>query len=89
MLLAFLATVTALTAVTDSYPVLSPDGQTLAFHSNRSGRRAIWIAKADGGEPRILFDRPDIGTDPGTPVWSPDGTSIVFGMRPADQHIVR
>jgi TolB protein len=84
MWLAFLANVTALTAVTDSYPMLSPDGRALVFHSNRTGRRAIWIAKADGSEPHILFDHPDIGTDPGTAAWSPDGKSIVFGMRPAD-----
>src|SRR5678816_3035304 len=84
MLLAFMANVTALTAVTDSYPMLSPDGQALVFHSNRSGRRAIWIAKADGSDPRILFDHPELGSDPGTPVWSPDGKSILFGMTPAD-----
>ena len=84
MLLAMMATVTALTAVTDSYPVLSPDGRQLLFRSNRSGRGAIWIAKADGSEPRIFFDDPAAGSDPGTPVWSPDGRVIVFAMRPAD-----
>ncbi len=78
-----LLAVTAITAVRDSYPSLSPDGRNLVFHSNRSGRQAIWMAKADGGEARILFDWPALGTDPGTPVWSPDGKSIAFGMRPA------
>ena len=74
----------ALTAVHDSYPSLSPDGSALLFHSNRSGRQAIWIAKGDGSKPRLLFNRPEIGSDPGTPVWSPDGKTIVFAMRPAD-----
>ena len=32
---------------------LSPDGRRLLFHSNRSGRQAIWIAGADGSEPRV------------------------------------
>ena len=84
MFLMLMASVIALTAVADSYPVLSPDGQTLVFRSNRSGRGAIWIAKSDGSEPRILFDDPATGADPGTPVWSPDGRIIVFAMRPAD-----
>lgn len=83
MFLTIMATVTALTAVTDSYPVLSPDGQQLLFRSNRSGRGAIWIAKADGSEPRIFFDDPAAGTDPGTPAWSPDGQMVVFAMKPA------
>lgn len=72
----------SLTAVQDSYPHLSPDGRTLAFHSNRSGRQAIWLAEAGGENPRMLYDGGDLGSDPGTPVWSPDGRSIAFAMRP-------
>lgn len=74
---------TSLTSVRDSYPHLSPDGRRLLFHSNRSGRQAIWIAAADGSDPRILFDDPAKGNDPGGPVWAPDGSSIAFAMRPA------
>ena len=83
MFLTILATVTALTAVRDSYPALSPDGRQLIFHSNRGGRQAIWIARGDGSEPRQLFDDPAAGTDPVTPAWSPDGRTIAFAMRPA------
>jgi Tol biopolymer transport system component len=72
----------SLTAVQDSYPHLSPDGRTLVFHSNRSGRQAIWLAEADGAHPRMLYDGGDLGSDPGTAVWSPDGQSIAFAMRP-------
>ena len=72
----------SLTAVRDTYPSLSPDGRTLLFHSNRSGRQAIWAASADGSNARILFDDPAAGEDPGTPVWSPDGARIAFAMRP-------
>lgn len=74
----------ALTSVRDSYPSLSPDGRTLAFHSNRSGRQAIWLAEADGGNLRLLYDGRGAGTDPGTPVWSPDGRLIAFAMRPSN-----
>jgi TolB protein len=71
------------TAVRDSYPHLSPDQRTLLFHSNRSGRQEIWAVERDGGNARPLFDGGTVGTDPGTPVWSPDGRSIAFAMRPA------
>ena len=76
-------TTVTLTGVRDSYPAISPDGHSLAFHSNRSGRQALWVAKADGSEPKILFDDPSIGLEPGTPSWSPDGRTLAFGMRPA------
>ena len=86
MILALLlaaAEVGAVTAVRDSYPHLSPDGSTLLFHSNRNGSQAIWIAKGDGSAPRPLFGGDRLGTEPGTPVWSPDGRWIAFAMRPA------
>ncbi|MEO8176565.1 MAG: hypothetical protein ABI626_07885 [Sphingomicrobium sp.] len=75
---------TTTTAIRDSYPDLAPNGLSLLFSSNRSGRQAIWISKADGSEARILFDDPRLGSDPGTPRWSPDGAAIVFAMRPAE-----
>lgn len=74
---------TALTASRDSYPHLSPDGRHLLFHSDRAGKRAIWIAEGTGSNPRILFGGGALGVDPSTPVWSPDGRHIAFAMRPA------
>jgi TolB protein len=83
MFMQMLAAVTAVTGVHDSYPALSPDGATLVFSSNRSGRQALWLAAPDGSNPRILFDEPRSGTEPGTAQWSPNGKTILFGMRPA------
>jgi TolB protein len=72
----------SLSAVQDSYPDPFPDGRLILFHSNRSGRQALWIAGVDGTSPRIFFDDPSVGTNPGTPDWSPDGRTIVFAMTP-------
>src|SRR4030088_163575 len=38
----------------DSQAVYSPDGSMIAFISDRSGGENLWIAKADGSEPRQL-----------------------------------
>ena len=72
----------SVTAVRDLYPDLSPDGRILLFNSNRGGRQAIWTADADGTNPRPLYDGGDQGEEPATPVWSPDGRTIAFAMRP-------
>jgi DNA-binding winged helix-turn-helix (wHTH) protein len=55
-------------------PQFSPDGQRIAFMSNRSGPWQIWMSNADGSDPvQVSF------TDSaGTPRWAPDGKSFVF-----------
>lgn len=63
------------TTVRDSYPAVSPDGETLLFHSNRSGRIALYRADIDGGNVRLFLDSVE---DPVTPAWSPDGAMIAF-----------
>lgn len=59
----------------DSNPVFSPDGQELAFASNRTGNGAIWLAAADGSRQRVLYE-PSQGRAV-WPNWSPDGQHII------------
>ncbi|HSR66895.1 MAG TPA: winged helix-turn-helix domain-containing protein [Acidobacteriota bacterium] len=66
----------------DWSPALSPDGQRLAFVSDRSGHPEVWLSRADGDAPRRL-------TDLGGPfidalAWSPDGLHLAFETRGPD-----
>lgn len=68
-------------AVRDAYPSVSPDGQRLLFHSNRSGSNQIYVVGIDGSGLKRLTDYPEGSL---TAKWSPDGKTIVF-TRGADQ----
>ena len=61
-------------------PTFAPDG-TLAFLSDRSGTNAIWVLKAGGSTPVLLFDG---GFSPLARIqFSPDGTrlAVVIGRK--------
>lgn len=58
----------------DSKPEWSPDGSTIAFLSNRSGKGQIWGIRADGGEAWQISDLPESVT---AFEWSPDGSRFV------------
>ena len=60
----------------ETNPDFSPDGRRLAFASGRSGKTELWVAAADGSNPRQLTD--NVRNWPGSPSWSPDGRSIAF-----------
>lgn len=55
---------------------LSPDGNKLAFRSNRSGQRQIWTVNVDGSDLRMVTHLDAVNLD--SPRWSPDGTKLVF-----------
>ncbi len=60
----------------DQFPAWSPDGQQIAFVSNRQKKDDdVFIMNADGSGVRNLTDRREKDT---VPVWSPDGTEIAF-----------
>ena len=72
----------------ESQPTWSPDGKTIAFLTDRTGVENLWIADADGSNPRAVSkdgrtnDRPQIMA---SPAWTPDGNFIVVSKsRPPD-----
>jgi eukaryotic-like serine/threonine-protein kinase len=58
------------------FPQYSPDGQRIAFHSDRDGTVQIWTCHADGLQCVQLTNMS--GLTQGTPHWSPDGQRISF-----------
>lgn len=62
----------------DSSPRWSPDGKTIAFLSNRSGKNQIWTISTAGGEATQLTDYPE-GVN--GIAWSPDGATIAFASK--------
>jgi len=60
-----------------SAPALSPDGGQVAFLTNITGTRQIWVVDAKGGWPnQITFYQNTINNI----FWSPDGKWILFEM---------
>ena len=59
----------------DSKPSWSPDGQRIAFRTNRDGQDEIYVMEADGSCQHAVTNSP---VDDRSPAWSPDGTRIAF-----------
>lgn len=67
------------------FPKFSPDGKRIAFSGEYSGNRQVHVIGVDGGTPRQLTFRNDIGDIPPRGGydnqvfdWTPDGKSILF-----------
>ncbi|MFC1575877.1 TolB family protein, partial [Gemmatimonadota bacterium] len=59
----------------ETSPAVSPDGEWIAFVSDRSGRREVYLRPF----PDVLADEVRVSVDGGRgPVWSPDGRELFF-----------
>ncbi|MGY6653783.1 DPP IV N-terminal domain-containing protein [Amycolatopsis sp. TRM77291] len=76
-------------ATADTRPALSPDGSSVAFVSERTGSKDIFVIGVDGRGLRQVTSGPAVEDSPS---WSPDGGRLVFsgtGEDPAgDLYIV-
>ena len=59
----------------DCEPAWSPDGNRMAFWSNRDGGKEIYVMNADGSNIKRLTNNL---ADDVNPSWSPDGSRILF-----------
>lgn len=63
----------------EGQPRYSPDGKLIAFLSDRDGSENLWIARADGSEPRQMSkDKQSIFTSPS---WTPDGDYVLVSRQ--------
>ena len=58
----------------DSQPKFSPDGQWIAFLSDREGSENIWIMHPDGTEVKQVSKDPN--AEFASPSWAPDGNYV-------------
>jgi Tol biopolymer transport system component len=59
----------------NSQPRFSPDGKKITFLSDRGGSENIWIADADGSNPKQLSQ--DEQSEFASPTWTPDGYYVI------------
>jgi Tol biopolymer transport system component len=59
----------------DAFPAWSPDGEHIAFTSERDGNWELYLMNPDGTEQRRLTNTPE---DESSPAWSPEGEKIVY-----------
>jgi tricorn protease len=68
-------------AARDVYARFSPDGQWIAFSSDREGNLDVYLMPAGGGNPKQLTFH---SADDNVLGWTPDGKSVLFASNRAE-----
>jgi imidazolonepropionase-like amidohydrolase/Tol biopolymer transport system component len=63
----------------EGQPKFSPDGKKIAFISDRDGAENLWVANADGSDPRPLTR--DKQAQYTSPSWTPDGDYVLVSKQ--------
>ena len=64
-------------AANDYHPKWSPDGDKIAFTSERDGKLGIWVVQSDGGDPRLITN--DL-CDNYQVSWTPDSKKLALDL---------
>lgn len=56
----------------DMQPTFSPDGEAIAFISDRGGSANVWVVKTDGSDPKKISSESEMAS----PAWTPDGQFV-------------
>jgi|GEM_PF-2861967 len=69
----------------DSSPQFSPDGNLIAFQTNRQGNQELYVMQADGSNKNNITNASELDLEFN---WSPDGAKLVFTRLVQDKYVL-